>query len=121
MTQAVYVLTVTVEEGQKTVDQSKSPPPAPVVPSLGHRKVSSAPIVKSSTSTLPKSSSASSFTALPGMRPRRAAGRNLGARNPDFQVFLALYYEALQDLIYDSMTCCTHDRIITILRGNTTY
>ena len=96
MTQAVYVLTVTVEEGQKTVDQSKSPPPAPVVPSLGgSRKVSSAPIVKSSTSTLPKSSSASSFTALPGIRPRRAAGRNLGARNPDFQVFLALYYEAL--------------------------
>ena len=115
------MLTVTVEEGQKTVDQSKSPPPAPVVPSLGHRKVSSATIVKSSTSTLPKSSSASSFTALPGMRPRRAAGRNLGARNPDFQVFLALYYEALSDLTPYILHTRLKDSTVTILHGNTTY
>ena len=84
------MLTVTVEEGQKTGDQSKSPPPAPVVPNSVPRKVSPTPIVKSSTTTLPKSSSASSITALLGTRPRRATGRTLGSRNPDFQVSLII-------------------------------
>ena len=81
------MLTVTVEEGQKTVDQSKSPPPAPVLPNSAHRKVSPAPsTVKSSSTTLPKSPSSSSLTALPGTRPRRTTGRTHGTRNPDFQV-----------------------------------
>ena len=80
------MLTVTVEEGQKTVDQSQSPPPAPVLPNSVHRKNSPAPTVKSSSTTLPKSSSASSLIALPGTRPRRTTGRTLGNRNPDFQV-----------------------------------
>lgn len=81
------MLTVTVEEGQKTVDQSKSPPPAPVLPNSAHRKASPAPsTVKSSSTTLPKSPSSSSLTALPGTRPRRTTGRTLGTRNPDFQV-----------------------------------
>ena len=84
------MLTVTVEEGQKTGDQSKSPPPAPVVPNSVPRKVSPTPIVKSSTTTLPKSSSPSSITALLGTRPRRATGRTLGSRNPDFQVSLLI-------------------------------
>ena len=87
LSQAVYVLTVTVEEGQKTVDQSKSPPPAPVLPNSIHGKASPPPTVKSSTS-LPKSSSTSSLTALPGTRPRRTAGRTLGTRNPVFQVLV---------------------------------
>ena len=80
------MLTVTVEEGQKTVDQSKSPPPAPVMPNSIHGKASPAPTVKSSSTTLPKSSSTSSLTALPGTRPRRTTGRTLGTRNPVFQV-----------------------------------
>ena len=80
------MLTVTVEEGQKTVDQSQSPPPAPVLPNSVHRKISPAPTVKSSSTMLPKSSSASSLIALPGTRPRRTTGRTLGNRNPDFQV-----------------------------------
>ena len=84
------MLTVTVEEGQKTGDQSKSPPPAPVVPNSVPRKVSPTPIVKSSTTMLPKSSSPSSITALLGTRPRRATGRTLGSRNPDFQVSLII-------------------------------
>ena len=83
------MLTVTVEEGQKPVDQPRSPPPAPVLPNSLHRKVSPAPTVKSASTMLPKSSSASSLTALPGTRPRRTTGRTLGNRNPDFQVLLS--------------------------------
>lgn len=95
------MLTVTVEEGQKPVDQPRSPPPAPVLPNSLHRKVSPAPTVKSASTMLPKSSSASSLTALPGTRPRRTTGRTLGNRNPDFQVLLSSFLMILGK-IYDT-------------------
>ena len=84
------MLTVTVEEGQKMEPQTKSsPPPDPPVQPINSvpRKVSPTP---TTASALPKSSSSTSLTSLHLPRPRRATGRNHGARKAQLQVnFLA--------------------------------
>ena len=80
------MLTVTVEEGQKIEPQTKSPPPPdpPAQPiNALPRKVSPTP---TTTSALPKSSSSTSLTSLHLPRPRRATGRNHGARKAQPQV-----------------------------------
>ena len=82
----MFVLTVTVEEGQKIEPQTKSPPPPdpPVQPiNALPRKVSPTP---TTASALPKSSSSTSLTSLHLPRPRRATGRNHGARKAQLQV-----------------------------------
>ena len=80
------MLTVTVEEGQKIEPQTKSsPPPDPPAQPINSvpRKVSPTP---TTASTLPKSSSSTSLTSLHLPRPRRATGRNHGARKAQPQV-----------------------------------
>ena len=83
------MLTVTVEQGQKIEPQTKSPPPPdpPAPVNALPRKVSPTPTTdRSSASALPKSSSATSLTSLHVPRPRRATGRNHGARKAQLQV-----------------------------------